>query len=61
MGKWYKQGLADALGGLNEDPPMQPGNRAYVDYREGYEDGQRQLDAGADYDRANNRPNKRYA
>lgn len=58
MGKWYDAGRKDALEGLNEDPPMQPGNRAYDDYREGYEDGQRALDFEADYDRRNNRPRR---
>lgn len=57
---WYDRGFAEALDGQSEDPPMQPGNRAYDDYRAGYEDGQRQLDQEADYDRANNRPNKAY-
>lgn len=58
MGKWYDNGKKDALEGLGEDPPMNPGNRAYSDYREGYEDGQRELDSQADYDRVNNRPRR---
>lgn len=47
MGKWYKVGFNEALEGLPSDPPMQPGHKAYRDYREGYEDGQRQLDVNA--------------
>jgi hypothetical protein len=46
-GKWYKQGLRDALDGIY-DPPMWPGKRDHGNYCEGHTDGERQLDRGAD-------------
>lgn len=58
MGKWYNVGRKDSLEGLPKDPPMAPGNRSHGDYLEGYEDGQRELDRQADYDRRNNRPRR---
>ncbi|MCP3730423.1 hypothetical protein M9978_08275 [Sphingomonas sp. MG17] len=55
---WYDRGHADALDGQVSDPPYERGNRHHDSYVEGYEDGQRQLDSEADYDRANSRPRK---
>jgi hypothetical protein len=44
MSKWYKQGFKDAIDGLPSDPPMTPKSQSYHDYREGFADGERQLD-----------------
>ena len=50
MGKWYKQGFKDAIDGLPSDPPMTPKSQSYHDYREGFADGERQLDVNARLD-----------
>ena len=43
MGKWYKQGLQDALDGIC-DPPWQEGHRDHTSYMEGQTDGDRELE-----------------
>ncbi len=50
--KWYSTGFKDALQGLPADPPWQPGHRDYENYRDGYADGERQVERDvADEDR----------
>ena len=50
MGKWYKQGFQDAIDGLPIDPPMHPKPRDYVNYCEGFVDGEWQLSLDAECD-----------
>ena len=52
MGKWYKNGFQDALDGLPSDPPMHPRHRSYLDYRDGYMDGEVQLSYDAEKEAA---------
>lgn len=47
MGKWYKTGFQDAINGLGQDPPWQPGHRDYISYCEGFVDGERQAERDA--------------
>ncbi|MEQ6332990.1 hypothetical protein [Sphingobium sp. MK2] len=46
MGKWYKQGLQDALDGIC-DPPWQEGHRDHTSYMEGQGEGETHLEREA--------------
>jgi hypothetical protein len=60
MGKWYKQGFADALICIC-DPPWHPGHRDHTSYMEGHADGERQAAQDAYVDAYESETDKRIA